>query len=478
MKTKNRIVSLILILAMVLGAIPAYAAAPETQSVNDIETFDLSVDSQTTAKKDLSVDFEAVTKKGLPITMDYNDLLDAESLEFPATPYSTRATNDVQTMSVTSSIDPDANTKMYNLIVPAGAMVQAEVQVPHTLSADFDVILYWCDMTEDVAYPVAQSAYTTSELFSEETVAAVNRSGVDSPYIVRIVDSGTHTAEDYFTLTVSVGGEQTGEEPNDNALTAYRIVEFSEHDEFLLTTTINSPIDHDWFVMNVDDASKYYGAEITLVGNADTYIVVDSYTFDKTTFKLKKTGSTRDKLILPLTEGDNYFHVYYDRSKSYEPCKYTVDFSSRLKPASASVVLATNGYCARPSNQFADGETRLLLVERDPVQIRVYYYAADGTPVKVNDTIQVEIDNPAWDAPQMRYVNGGGSFTGRSNYTITLERPGSVRGFEVRYNMVGVTVTSQLLGTIMSNASYALIDRYNDDYISKPCIHNGACGFR
>lgn len=357
-------------------------------------------------------------------------------------------------------------------------MIQAEVQVPHKLTVDFNVILYWCDMEENVAYPVAESRYVTNEFFSEETVSMVNVSGVDSPFIVNIVDSGTHTAEDYFTLTVSVGGNRTGEEPNDNASTPYRLPEFTEHDEFALTTTINAPIDHDWYVINVDDASEYYGVQISLTDSEADYIVVDSYTFDTTTYNLKKTGSSRDNIILPLTAGDNYFHIYYDRSKSYEPCTYTVTFSSRLIPAYARVVLATNGYCSRPSNQFADGQTRYMLVETAPVQIRVFYYAADGTPVKVNDTIHVEIHNPSWDADSLRYARGSGSFEGQSIYTVTLDRPGYVRGFEVRYNMVGVTVTSDLLGTIMSHASYALIDRYNDDYLSDPCIHNGTCGFR
>ncbi len=478
MKTKKRIISLILVLALTLGAIPAYAAEPETQGFSDVETIDLSAGSETITKNDWFVGSETVTKKDLPVTMDYNDFLDAERLEPAAASNSIRAANDVQTISTTSSLEPDETNKMYSLNVPAGAMIQAEVQVPHKLSADFDVVLFWCDMEEDVAYAVAQSAYVTNEYFTEETVSVINASGVDSPFIINIIDSGTHTAEDYFTLTVSIGGERTAEEPNDNALTPLRLPEFTEHDEFMFTTTINTPIDHDWYVINVDDASEYYGTQITLADGGANYIVVDSYTFDKTTFSLKKTGSTRDKSILPLTEGDNYFHIYYDRSKSYQPYKYTVTFSSRLIPAYARVVLATNGYCSRPSTQFADGQTRYMLVETEPVQIRVFYYAADGTPVKVNDTISVEIHNPSWDADSMRYARGSDFFEGKSSHTVTLERPGYVRGFEVRYNMVGVTVTSARLGTIMSHASYALIDRYNDDYLSKPCIHNGTCGFR
>lgn len=110
-------------------------------------------------------------------------------------------------------------------------------------------------------------------------------------------------------------------------------------------------------------------------------IVVDSYTFDETTFTLRKIDSTKGGDILSLVAGENYFHVYYDRSISFVPCEYTLTFSSRLKAAYARVVLATNGCCSRPSTQFADGQTRYMLVETDPVQIRVFYYAEDGTPV-------------------------------------------------------------------------------------------------
>lgn len=112
MKTRKRIISLILVLALTLGAIPAYAVEPETQSIDDVETIDLSAGSGTVTKDDLFVGSEAVTKNDLPVTIDYNDLLDAEHLEPAAAPYSTRAANDVQTISTTSSLEPDETNKM------------------------------------------------------------------------------------------------------------------------------------------------------------------------------------------------------------------------------------------------------------------------------------------------------------------------------------------------------------------------------
>ncbi len=466
MKTKKRIVSLILVLALTLGAIPAYAAEPEVQDFVDVE------------KASLSFDSAAAEKKGLPVTMDYNNLIDAKRLEFPAEPYSSRAASPAQVASVTASIETDSQSTSYSVVVPAGAIIQAELQVPENLSTDFDVVLYRCDMEENVAYPVSQSIYTTNGLFMAETVAAFNQTDAECPFLILIQDAGSHTAEDYFTLTVSIGGDPRQDEPNDNALTAGRLWEFTDYKEFILTSSFHTSIDHDWFVMNVEDATEYYGAAIEFGVDTTENIVVDSYTFDETTFTLRKVDSTKDGDILSLEEGDNYFHVYYDRSKGFVPGEYSITFSSRLKAAYARVVLATNGYCSRPSTQFADGQTRYMLVETDPVQIRVFYYAADGTPVKVNDTIHVEIHNPSWDADSLRYARGSDSFEGKSSHTVTLDRPGYVRGFEVRYNMVGVTVTSARLGTIMSHASYALIDRYNDDYLSKPCIHNRACGFR
>ena len=70
MKTKKRIISLILVLALTLGAIPAYAAEPETQGFSDVETIDLSAGSETITKNDWFVGSETVTKKDLPVTMD------------------------------------------------------------------------------------------------------------------------------------------------------------------------------------------------------------------------------------------------------------------------------------------------------------------------------------------------------------------------------------------------------------------------
>lgn len=104
--------------------------------------------------------------------------------------------------------------------------------------------------------------YTTNGLFMAKTVAAFNQTDAECPFVILIQDAGSHTAEDYFTLNISIGGDPYQDEPNDNALTGRRLWEFSEYKEFTFTSSFHTSIDHDWFVMNVDDATEYYGTKI------------------------------------------------------------------------------------------------------------------------------------------------------------------------------------------------------------------------
>ncbi len=518
MKTRKCVISMILVLALAAGSTPAMAAQPEFQGSMDEETLAALSEPKVTERIENGIIVEtaepvdlskidpaclyrleetapaaaaspfsgsahanAAPKEYAAPQLTYADIQGAERIDLSEkgmNTFSNQTSEDYDLQSFSSSLEAEQQDRSYILSsVPAGAIVQAELQVPRNLSVDFDLYLGRWDEENQTFLAETGSVIATDSNFMPETVGLINQTGADCDYVIYIVDYKNHTAEDHFTLTVSVGGKADGNEPNENPLYPTFMPNMPRGSSETVFGSIHSPIDNDWLMLNVPDATEVTGLEIDRQ-NLPENVIVESYLYDMDTYILTKTGSTKTAFVLPVSEGYNFFRIYYDRASSFAPVEaYKIKFSTELKPALAQVLVATDGYCSRTSNQFADRQTRYMILGNAPLEVKVLYFTEDGIPVNVSDRVDVEIDNPAWANPDFRYIRFHGEVEQGSSCSAKATNSGTVLGFDAWYNMVYMTVTSSSFGTLGNRAPFALVYKYNDNYLEKPCQHNGACGF-
>lgn len=96
--------------------------------------------------------------------------------------------------------------------------------------------------------------------------------------------------------------------------------------------------------------------------------------------------------------------------------------------------------------------------------------------VKTNDTVNVTIENPKWTATNMRYETGNSTIKDKDTCIVNLKAP-TIYGLS-NYNLVYTTIVSKTYGTLANNVQMALLDHYDDGELSRPCVHNGTCGYK
>ena len=282
--------------------------------------------------------------------------------------------------------------------------------------------------------------------------------------------NGKPSTTDTYTLNVSIGGDFDDAEPNDSAFFAVKIPTITTQTTVARKISLHSPIDNDWFEAYFADTSEFGGVEIAGIPDS---VIVEVYTLSNNV--LTKVGSTEDVTVLPIKAGYNYFRVISNRRGTFKPETFDIKFSPAVNPEKIAIYIAVDGYCQRSSNLFDDNKTRYLFTISADVEVKVVYLTENDIPVRVNDTVSVVIANPLWTNDSMRFSTGYNSISNESTCSVFLKAP-TTYGTST-YNLVYTTIYSQEYGTLFDMVEMALLNRYGDAETSRPCEHNGACGF-
>lgn len=490
MNVRKRFIALLLCGCTMFGmAIPAYATSSETTSddsgitVGELEltTVDLSgVDPSCITELPQSATLSE--KESVPApAISALDSFDVSSLDFElAVPFEGQAQNQAASvlaspsysMSTLSDIIPTGeSSKIYTIDVPSGAILQAELEVPRNVALDYNLYLLTVDDSTSQTTIASGSEYATDSNFMSETAATINQGSATKTYFILVNATGLTSDTDYFTLNVSLSpnGAYDSLEPNDSAFFAYPFPTLTSTTYVSVPGNLNSPIDNDWYVLYVDSTEDFAGLEIQ---NLPGYATVEAYTVTNGN-EMTLRGTTEDDPVLPIVAGYNYFRISYDTNSTFTPDIYTIKFVPALTPTKVYTLIAVDGYCQRTSSLFADGIRRFLFTMGADVEVRVMYLTGDNILVKTDDTVSVEIDNPNWSADLVRYSRASATINNQNTCSVFLDVP-PLRGD--RYDLVYTTIRSQKFGYIANRVQMALLNKYDDGELSRPCQHNGTCG--
>lgn len=398
------------------------------------------------------------------------DLSRAEPLEDQTKDQSTSTlASPSYSMSTLSDVLSTGETsKVYSTNVSSGHILQAELEVPHNTALDYNLYLLTIDTSTSQATIVSGSEYATDSKFMSETAATINHAATQTYYIM-VTTTGLTSDTDYFTLNVSTSSTYDDLEPNNSAFFAYEFPTITSAQNVTVPGNLNSPIDNDWYVMYVDSIEDFAGLEIQ---NLPSHATVEAYTV-RNGNEMTLQGTTENDPVLPIVAGYNYFRISYDTTSSFTPDDYSIKFVPALTPTKAMLLIAVDGYCQRSSNLFDDGIRRFLYTMGADVEVRVMYLTGDNILVKTDDTVSVEIDNPNWDSPLVRYSRESTTIDNKNTCSVFLKVP-PLRGN--RYDLVYTTIRSEKFGYFANGVQMALLNKYDDGELSRPCQHNGTCG--
>lgn len=381
-----------------------------------------------------------------------------------------RASSAYQLYTTSAVMQSNSEYEIYTVRVKGGDIVQAELQVPENMTLNYDLFLYVYNESADTLTMVSGSVYGTDSNFTPENVCAINNSSAERLYAIFVMTNGKPSTTDTYTLNVSIGGDFDDAEPNDSAFFAVKIPTITTQTTVARKISLHSPIDNDWFEAYFADTSEFGGVEIAGIPDS---VIVEVYTLSNNV--LTKVGSTEDVTVLPIKAGYNYFRVISNRRGTFKPETFDIKFSPAVNPEKIAIYIAVDGYCQRSSNLFDDNKTRYLFTISANVEVKVVYLTENDIPVRVNDTVSVVIANPLWTNDSMRFSTGYNSISNESTCSVFLKAP-TTYGTST-YNLVYTTIYSQEYGTLFDMVEMALLNRYGDAETSRPCEHNGACGF-
>lgn len=403
----------------------------------------------------------------------YLDLENAESLDDAIISGSSMARSSTYDMASMSNVMGEGQTQqLYTITVPNGVVVQAEMQVPKNPALDYSLYLCTYDDSDSSLTIVSRSSYATNSNYLAESVCAINTSGSDLVYYIVVDSNNNPSTEDYYTISVSLGGDVDAFEPNDSAFYAFDFPEMSSTTTVTVPGSLHSPIDNDWFGLYVSSTSEFAKLELS---NIPSNVVVEAYTFTSDAQPVLQ-GSTANGNTLPIIAGYNYFRIVYNQKGTFAHTDYSIKFAPVLNVKKIVTLIAVNGYCQRKSSLFADRITRYLYVMGANVQVKVLYASANDLMVKTDDTIYVTIDNPQWTNTNVRYEYGNTTISGKDTCIVNLRVP-TFYG-TTKYNFVYTTIESRNYGTLANHVQMAMLNKYDDGELNRPCDHNGTCGYK
>lgn len=164
---------------------------------------------------------------------------------------------------------------MYPFSLKAGEYLQAELQIPFDANIDYDLMIFDSDINL-----IKYSRYVTC-IYNEKTIdESIGYCANEDETIYLCVYSSMGGSEtEQFILrysAISNCSEILSDEPNENANEAIKISTESSICE--VNGNINSPVDNDWYILEVTDSPSNYKVRLSLATlKSSDNCVVDIY---------------------------------------------------------------------------------------------------------------------------------------------------------------------------------------------------------
>ncbi|WP_289356291.1 carboxypeptidase-like regulatory domain-containing protein [Paenibacillus sp. S-12] len=254
------------------------------------------------------------------------------------------STSSVTTATYTGVIPKEGEAvHLYPIYVKPGEVLQVQLDPPLSPQLNYDLYLYEFDMATGniITTPIDQSIYGTymnnyengTRTLSENVGTKNTTSGVKA-YLVEVLAKQGGSINDPFTVTLAVSSEYDAYETDENAFHAYGFT-VNTSGSSLNTRSISSPIDNDWFAINVPENRNYDALNLTLdntsMSKGHKVEVYGAYEGNQ----MRLLSSPTDKNVR-IGTGTFYVRVY--TTGQYDNTNYTLTVRPVLRADKISII--------------------------------------------------------------------------------------------------------------------------------------------
>lgn len=432
---KKSIIALSVVVALMMMPMSAFAEEKnevnfDPESYNVIEQLPITFDSDVEIKQQIPKEITDV-----PIVLSEEsasyaageqlNIQNGELIDGPST-YAVVAGRAQDYLSETGDL------KLLSLSINPGVYLQAQLTQPNSPGIDYN--LYILDAAGNIL--LGSENITTINGTSgtlPESVGYITQGTEAATYYLAVLSANGGSANETFTLDYSVSNVYDQLEPSENAMSALPFT-FGSNGSLIQVTNLSSPIDNDWFVLDIPSERIYDNLMLSISTESTNTCRFEVYrNLSNNGYAMSKIASSTSGATVSVTTGKYYVRICNDKSmdnyneNDIQNYKFTIIPKLR---AEGIIVTEYNGN--EGVNHFVQypGYSRKFFRTKDWISVTGYVTATDKVTNEVygveNHSVTAVYANPYWEANNTPYYatkTGTDITDSTGQYSIRIDLP-------------------------------------------------------
>ena len=294
--------------------------------------------------------------------------------------------------------------KFVPLSINPGVYVQAQLTQPSSPSIDYD--LYILDAEGNIL--VGSENITTINGTSgtlPESVGYITQGTEAATYYLAVLSANGGSANEVFTLDYSVSNVYDQLEPSENAMSSLPFT-FGTDGSSIQVTNLSSPVDNDWFVLDVPDERIYDNLILSISTESANICRFEVYqNLSSSGYAMSQIASSTSRATVSVSTGKYYVRVCNDKSKEDYNENDIQTYTFTVLPKLRAEGITVTEYDGNEGvNRFVQypGYSRKFFRTKGWIKVTGYVTATDPTTSKVYGVSDYSVTavyrNPYWEA--------------------------------------------------------------------------------
>ena len=269
------------------------AVAEDTNVGN--ETVDIQYQEPVEISELEAMGSDGASKRSGNITVDENVVEDIVV---------TQADTTVIAGTVTDYLTAEGDMKLYNISLPAGIYLQAQLTTPANAELDYD--LYLLDAEGNILKGSDYFTYINGTSGTLPEALGYITSGDEATYYLCVLSSVGGSVSESFTLDYSISTACDPYEIDENVRESLAFT-YGTGGAYIESRNLSSPIDNEWYVITVPSSRIYDKLKITATTSSANTCSVEVYqNVSSNGYQMKRVGSGS---VIPVSTGTYYIRV-------------------------------------------------------------------------------------------------------------------------------------------------------------------------
>ena len=316
---------------------------------------------------------------------------------------------------------------LYSIPLSAGMYLQAQLTTPNDANIDYD--LYLMDSDGNILVGSDYVTHINGTAGTLPEAIGYLATGNEATYYVAVLSSVGGSANEAYTLDYSISTNYDSLEIDESVRQA-RPFTFNTNGGSITSRNLSSPIDNDWYVINIPESRNYNKISLSLSTNSSNTCKYEIYqNVSSDWYEMSLVGTSGS---VNVSTGTYYVRVSNALSMEDYDDLDIQNYSLTITPVMTANRIEMTYLSGTEGHKYVtySGYGNCFRTSTGTVTVTGYAFADDsttGTSVPVaNASITVAYYNPYWDAnntPDWAYVFANGTTDSTGKFQINISLP-------------------------------------------------------